>query len=161
MRPRRLVFALGLAAALAIGTGLRSTTRKQLTEGGRARALTSDDNYHLRRARFAAAHYPRTILFDPLMNFPAGGVGIWPPLFDVALATPARLLHGAKASPDQVERGALWVPLAFAAGSILLAGLLGELVAGPTAGLALALFVAISPGHILWTQYGHTDQHVA
>jgi asparagine N-glycosylation enzyme membrane subunit Stt3 len=161
MRLRRLVFFFGLAAALAIGIGLRLSTRKQLTAGSRARALTSDDNYHLRRARFVASHYPRTIIFDPLMNFPRGGVAIWPPLFDVALATPARLLHGAGASPEEVERGALWVPVAFAAGAILLAGLLGRLVAGRAAGVALALFVAISPGHILWTQYGHTDQHVA
>jgi asparagine N-glycosylation enzyme membrane subunit Stt3 len=161
MRSRRLVFLFGLAAALAIGAGLRLSTRAQVTAGGRVRALTVDDNYHLRRARFAAAHYSRTILFDPLMNFPAGGVGIWPPLFDVALATPARLLHGATASPDAVERGAMWVPLVFAAGSILLAGLLGRLVAGGIAGAVLALFVAICPGHILWTQYGHTDQHVA
>jgi asparagine N-glycosylation enzyme membrane subunit Stt3 len=161
MRSRRLVFFFGLAAALAIGVGLRLSTRAQVTAGGRARALTVDDNYHLRRARFAAAHYPRTILFDPLMNFPSGGVGIWPPLFDVALATPARLIHGASASPDSVERGAMSVPLVFAAGSILLAGLLGRLVAGEIAGAILALFVAICPGHILWTQYGHTDQHVA
>src|SRR6266536_237639 len=161
MTSRRGLFLLGLAAALAIGIGLRLSTRKQLAAGSRARALTSDDNYHLRRARFAAAHYPRTIIFDPLMNFPRGGVAIWPPLFDVALATPARLLHGAGASPEEVERGALWVPVAFATGAILLAGLLGKLVAGRAAGVALALFVAISPGHILWTQYGHTDQHVA
>ena len=161
MRWRRLVFFLGLAAALAIGIGLRLSTRKQLTAGGRARALTSDDNYHLRRARFATAHYPRTIIFDPLMNFPRGGVAIWPPLFDVALATPARLLHGKGASPEEVERGALWVPVAFAAGAILLAGLLGRLVAGPAAGVAVAAFVAVCPGHLLWTQYGHTDQHVA
>jgi asparagine N-glycosylation enzyme membrane subunit Stt3 len=161
MRSRRLVFLFGLAAALAIGVALRLSTREQLTSGGRARALTSDDNYHLRRARFAAAHYPRTIIFDPLMNFPQGGVGIWPPLFDVALATPARLLDGASAAPGDVERRAAWVPLVFAAGSILLAGLLGRLAAGDIAGAALALFVAVSPGHILWTQYGHTDQHVA
>ena len=161
MRSGRLVFLFGVAAALAIGVGLRLSTREQLTAGGRARALTSDDNYHLRRARFAAAHYPRTIFFDPLMNFPKGGVGIWPPLFDVALATPARLLHGASASPESVERAAMWVPLVFAAGSIVLAGLLGRLVAGAASGAVLALFLAICPGHILWTQYGHTDQHVA
>ncbi len=161
MRWRRALFFLGLAAALAIGVGLRLSTRKQLTVGGRARALTSDDDYHLRRARFAAAHFPRTIILDPLMNFPRGGIAIWPPLFDAALAVPARLLHGAGASPEQVERGALWVPVAFAAGAILLAGLLGRLVAGAAGGAVLALFVAISPGHILWTQYGHTDQHVA
>src|SRR5450759_3080037 len=161
MRSGRLVFLFGVAAALSIGVVLRLSTREQLTAGVRARALTSDDNYHLRRARFAAAHYPRTIFFDPLMNFPKGGVGIWHPLFDVALATPGRLLHGSSASPEAVERGAMWVPLVFAAGSIVLAGLLGRLAAGAVAGAVLALFVAICPGHILWTQYGHTDQHVA
>ena len=115
MRSRRWVFFLGVAAALAIGIGLRLSTRAQLTaSGGRVRALSSDDEYHLRRARFAAAHYPRTIVFDPLMDFPRGGVGIWPPLFDVALATPARLLHGASAAPEAVERGAMAVPLAIA-----------------------------------------------
>src|SRR6266496_2547438 len=161
MRSRRALFLLGLAVALAVGIGLRLSTREQLTAGGRVHELTSDDDYHLRRARFAAAHYPRTIFFDPLMNFPQGGVAIWPPLFDAALATPARLLHGSSASADQVERGALWVPLIFAGGAILVAGLLARLVAGAVAGAALALFVAICPGHILWTQYGHTDQHVA
>jgi asparagine N-glycosylation enzyme membrane subunit Stt3 len=162
MRSRRWIFLFGVAAALAIGIGVRLSTRAQLTAlGGRVRALSSDDEYHLRRARFAAAHYPRTIIFDPLMDFPRGGVGIWPPLFDVALATPARLLHGPSAAPEAVERGAMGVPLVFAAGSILLAGLLGRLAAGGIAGAVLALFVAVAPGHILWTQYGHTDQHVA
>src|SRR5207344_2937875 len=98
------------------------------------RALTSDDDYHLRRARFAAAHYPRTIVFDSMMNFPSGGVPIWPPLYDVALATPARLLHGATATGEQIARGAFWVPVAFAAGAIVLAGLIGRLAAGEIGG---------------------------
>src|SRR5512132_2980527 len=142
MRSRRVVFLFGLAAALTIGVGLRLSTRAQVTAGGRARALTVDDNYHLRRARFAAAHYPRTILFDPLMNFPTGGVPIWPPLFDAALATPARLLHGASASPEAVERGAAWVPLVLAAGAVLLAGLLGRVISGEAGGVVVALFLA-------------------
>ena len=161
MGSRRALFLLGIAAAVAIGTGLRLSTRQQLTAGGRARALTTDDYYHLRRARFAAALYPRTIVFDGMMNFPEGGVAIWPPLFDVALATPSRLLHGSSATADAVEREARWVPLFFAAGSILFAGLIGRVVAGTAGGVVLALFIAIAPGHILWTQFGHTDQHVA
>ena len=161
MKSRRALLFLGLAVSLAAGIAIRLSTREQLLAGGRARTLTSDDDYHLRRARFAVEHYPRTIVFDPMMNFPKGGVPIWPPLYDVALATPARLLHGASASPEEVARGAFWVPVVFAAGSIVLSGWLGFLVAGEVAGAALALFVAICPGHILWTQYGHTDQHVA
>src|SRR5258707_11585822 len=67
MRSPRLIFFLGLAAAIGIGVSLRLATRAQLTAGPRVRALGSDDDYHLRRARFALDHYPRTILFDALM----------------------------------------------------------------------------------------------
>ena len=162
MKWRRIVsFGSALAAAVAIGVWLRLCTKPQLTYAGGVRAVSSDDLYHLRRARFAVAHYPRTILFDPLMNFPDGGVPIWPPLFDVALATPARVLDGAGASPGAIERRAAWVPLVFAAGAILLAGLLGRRLFGDVGGAAAALFLAVCPGHLLWTQYGHTDQHVA
>jgi dolichyl-diphosphooligosaccharide--protein glycosyltransferase len=161
MRSRSLAFVLGVAAAVLLGTALRLHTREQAVAGPRVHPLDSDSAYHLRRARFAAAHFPRTILFDPLMNFPAGGVAIWPPLFDLALALPARLAHGAQAPADAVERGAAWVPVAFAAGAIALCGLLGRRLYGPAAGVAAALFLALCPGHILWSQYAHTDQHAA
>jgi dolichyl-diphosphooligosaccharide--protein glycosyltransferase len=123
--------------------------------------MTPDDYYHLRRARFAVAHYPRTILFDPLMNFPAGGVPIWPPLYDVLLATPARVLQGSSATPEGIERAAAWVPAFLGVGTILFAGFLGRQIFGDIGGVVVALFVAICPGHLIWTQYGHTDQHAA
>ena len=161
MPRRRVVLFLGLAAALAAGLALRLATYAQLQDGPRVRAVSDDDYYHLRRARFAVADFPRTILFDPLMNFPAGAVGIWPPLFDLALALPARVLHGADAPREAIERGAAWVPLLFAAGAILAAGLLGRRHSGAAAGAAIAVFVALSPAHVLWSQYGHVEQHVA
>jgi dolichyl-phosphooligosaccharide-protein glycotransferase len=160
MRPR-LVLALGIVAAVALGTAARLHTRADADAGDRVHPLDSDSAYHLRRARFAAAHFPRTILFDPLMNFPAGGVAIWPPAFDLALALPARLTHGPGASAGEVERSAAWVPVAFAAGSMVLLGLLASRLYGPGAGAAAALFLALCPGHVLWTQYAHTDQHAA
>ncbi|MFN2386301.1 MAG: STT3 domain-containing protein [Thermoanaerobaculia bacterium] len=161
MRRRRAAFLLGAAAALAAGLTIRLATRPQIASGTRVRALSSDAYYHLRRARFAAAHFPRTIVFDPLMNYPEGGVPIWPPLYDLALAAPALLAHGRSAGADAIERGAAWVPLVFAAGSILLAGAMGNLLFGSAGGIAAALLVACAPGHILWTQFGHTDQHAA
>jgi asparagine N-glycosylation enzyme membrane subunit Stt3 len=161
MRWQRVLFWIGIAVAVALGVRIRLYTKAQVTQGGTVRALGSDDNYHLRRTRFAVAHYPRTILFDPLMNFPDGGVPIWPPLYDLALATPARLLAGPGAPPATVERHAAWVPLVFAAGAILLAGLLARRLFGEAGGAAGAFFLALCPGHLLWTQYGHTDQHVA
>ncbi|HKD16484.1 MAG TPA: STT3 domain-containing protein [Thermoanaerobaculia bacterium] len=159
MNPRKAWFVAGIAAAILLGTFLRMHTRADAAVGDRVHPLDSDSAYHMRRARFAAAHFPRTILFDPLMNFPDGAVAIWPPLFDLALALPARLAHGASASAGEVERGAAWVPVALAAGAIVLAGLLGRRVAGAAAGAWVALFLAVSPGHVLWSQYAHTDQH--
>ncbi|HEV8611720.1 MAG TPA: STT3 domain-containing protein [Thermoanaerobaculia bacterium] len=157
----RVLFLLGIGVAIFVGALLRLGTYRQLQSGSRTRAVSSDDYYHLRRARFAVAHFPSTIVFDPLMNFPRGGVAIWPPLFDLALAAPSRLLHGPQASRDAVEGEAAWVPLAFAAGSIVLAGFLARRLYGDLAGIAAALFVAVSPGHILWSQYGHVEQHCA
>src|SRR5262249_11128952 len=140
MPARRLVFLLGLAAALAVGVSLRLTTRPQLTATGRTRVLGSDDAYHLRRARFAVAHFPRTIFFDPLMNSPDGGVPIWPPLFDLALAAPSRILHGPGAAGAVVEAEACFVPVVLAGAAILLAGVIGKRLYGPGGGVAAALF---------------------
>jgi len=161
MARRRAIFLLGLAAAVVVGTFLRLSTYRQLQDGARTRAVSSDDYYHLRRARFAVAHFPRTIFFDPLMNFPSGGVGIWPPIFDLALALPSRLLHGADAPASAIEREAAWVPLLFAAGAIVAAGFLGRRHSGRSSGAVIAFFVAVSPAHLLWSQYGHVEQHVA
>jgi len=161
MRWKAAVFVLGMAAAVFLGVALRLHTRAQTTAGDRVHPLDSDSAYHMRRARFAVERFPRTILFDPLMNFPSGGVAIWPPLFDLALAAPARLAHGAEAPAGAVERGAAWVPVALAAGAIALAGLLARRLYGALAGATAALFLAACPGHILWTQYAHTDQHAA
>jgi asparagine N-glycosylation enzyme membrane subunit Stt3 len=161
MASRRAVLLLGLAAAVSIGTLLRLSTYRQLHDGLRTRAVSSDDYYHLRRARFSVAHFPRTIFFDPLMNFPAGGVSIWPPLFDLTLAAPSRILHGPDAPREAVEREAAWVPLVLGVATVALAGLLAARLYGPLAGAVVALFVAISPGHLLWSQYGHVDQNVA
>ncbi len=155
------MFLLGLAAAVSVGTLLRLSTYRELHDGPRTRAVSDDDYYHLRRARFAVQNFPRTLLFDPLMNFPLGGVSIWPPLFDLALAAPSRVLHGRDASREVIEREAAWVPLVSAAATVALAGLLAVRLYGTLAGAAAALFVALSPGHILWSQYGHVDQNVA
>ena len=158
---RRSTYVAGLCLAVLIGVLLRLHTVPQATYAGGVHPLDSDSAYHLRRARFAVERFPRTIQLDPLMNFPDGGVAIWPPLYDLALALPSRITHGAGATKEEVERGAAWIPVALAAGAIVLAGALGRRVLGPGSGGALALFVAVAPGHVLWSQYAHTDQHVA
>src|SRR5512144_20004 len=135
MASSRVLFPLGVVFAVLLGTSLRLGTYRQLQDGSRTRAVSSDDYYHLRRARFAVAHFPRTIFFDPLMNFPEGGVPIWPPLYDLSLAAPSLLLHGRDAPREAIEREAAWVPLLFAGGTLVLAGLLAKRIYGPRAGV--------------------------
>jgi dolichyl-phosphooligosaccharide-protein glycotransferase len=161
--PRRALLGLGIgiAASVAVGVALRLHTRDEVRIASRVRPFDSDSAYHLRRARFAAKEFPRTILFDPWMNFPEGGIPIWPPLYDVALSLPARMAGGARPFAETVPAGAAGVPVALAAGAIVLAALLGKRLHGGPAGVAAAAFLAVCPGHILWTQYGHVDQHAA
>ena len=95
------------------------------------------------------------------MNFPEGGVPIWPPLFDVVLSLPARLAGGASSAADAEPAGARGSRVPLAAGAIVLVALLGRRLHGVAAGVAAAAFLAVCPGHILWSQYGHVDQHAA
>ena len=144
------------------GFGLRLYTKAQLLRG-RGAGVGVGRPYHLRRAQFAVAHFPRRSFFDPLMNLPDGGVPIWPPLFDVALATPCARCSTAPGAaarrsssaarpgcPSSSPRGRSFSP-AFSAG----------VSSATPAARGAALFLAVCPGHLLWTQYGHTDQHVA
>jgi asparagine N-glycosylation enzyme membrane subunit Stt3 len=146
---------------MALGFWVRLSTRPQLADGARVHALGSDDHYHLRRARFAVASFPKTIVFDRFMNSPDGGVPIWPPLYDLLLAAPSRVLHGPAATREQIESEAAWVPPVLAAATIAVAGAIGWGLSGAWGAAILSLFLALSPAHVMWTQYGHTDQHVA
>lgn len=52
------------------------------------------------------------------------------------------------------------MPVAFAAAAIVAAGI-GGLSIRPRFGVLAALFVALSPAHLQYSQYGRADQHVA
>lgn len=158
MNPRRSRAWIVLAVAL--GVGLRLCTLGEVNRPGRVNPLSPDCLYHLRRARFALAHFPRTIVRDPMINYPDGGVCIWPPLFDLSLALPALVARGPAAPRELFERTAMAVPLLFAAGAILAAALAGSALRRRW-GIAAAFYVALCPGFFHYSQFGQTDQHVA
>ena len=142
---------LFLLASVLVGVALRcAVTFKE----------SPDCVYHLRRARFALQYFPRTVLFDPITNFPDGGICVWPPLFDLSLALPSLLWKGSDTSLASFEQTAMWVPIFYAAGAVAAAAMVGAAVRKGW-GIAAGLFVATSPGHIQYSQFGHTDQHVA
>lgn len=150
--------ALFLAAAMTVAFLLRLVTLPALTQGG-LRLLTPDDYGHLRRAAAAVRDFPRLPVFDPYLNHPDGGIWIWPPLFDLAIAAPARLLFGAEASVGQVAVVAAWLPPVLGALALLPLFFLTARAFGRTAARIAALTYAILPGAIAWSNFGHPDQH--
>ncbi|HET9227327.1 MAG TPA: STT3 domain-containing protein [Thermoanaerobaculia bacterium] len=150
---------LFLFGAMALAFALRLVTLPALTQGG-LRLLSADDYGHLRRAAATVRSFPRVPVFDPYLNHPEGGVWIWPPLFDLAIAAPARLLFGAEASVGQVALVAAWVPPVLGALALLpLFFLAVRAFDDRTARLAV-LVAALLPGAIAWSDFGHADQHV-
>jgi len=157
--PRR-VFWIGLAAVFLLALAVRLTAEKSLRQTSPARFVSPDCLYHMRRARFAVAHFPRIPFFDPTIDYPAGAVSIWPPFFDLALALPARVLFGAAATRVQIERLASFVPPVLGSLAVVAAALLASRIRRGYA-LPAAGFVALCGAHVQYSQYGHTDQHVA
>ncbi|HEX2643902.1 MAG TPA: STT3 domain-containing protein, partial [Thermoanaerobaculia bacterium] len=151
--------ALFLAAAMTLAFALRLVTLPALTQGG-LRLLSADDYGHLRRAAATVRTFPRVPVFDPYLNHPDGGIWIWPPLFDLAIAAPARLFFGPDAGVGQVALVAAWIPPLLGALALLpLFALAARAFDRGTARLAV-LVAACLPAAIAWSDFGHSDQHV-
>ena len=149
------VFGVSLAALL-----LRFLTWPALTRSG-LQLVSMDDYGHLRRAMATLVDFPRVLAFDPYLHHPEGAIWIWPPGFDFGIAAIARLLFGADADLAEVTLVAALVP-----------PILGALTIWPlfafvrrTVGLAEArwamLFYAVLPAAVVWSSFGHADQHCA
>ena len=149
------VFGASLVALL-----LRFLTLPAMTGDG-LRLVSMDDYGHLRRAMATLADFPRVPAFDPYLHHPEGAIWIWPPGFDFGIAAIARLLFGAGADLAEVTLVAALVP-----------PILGALTIWPlfafarrTIGLAEArwavIFYAVLPAAVVWSSFGHGDQHCA
>lgn len=148
--------AVALLATLALA--LRFLPYRALTQPY-LRLLTVDCYGHLRRAVATVRDFPHVPVFDPFLNAPAGGVWIWPPLFDFLIALPARLLGGAAASvPFVAGCAALWPPILGALEVALLWPLARRLL-GRRFGLAAVALLALLPAAVRWSVFGHADQH--
>ncbi|HEV8578473.1 MAG TPA: STT3 domain-containing protein [Thermoanaerobaculia bacterium] len=159
-RSARLPPWLFLAALLILAFLLRLLTLPALTQGG-LRLLSADDYGHLRRAAATVHAFPRVPVFDPYLNHPHGGIWIWPPLFDLAIAAPARLFFGSAASAGQVALVAAWLPPLLGALALLPLFALGKSAFDDTTARLAAFLYALLPGAIAWSDFGHPDQHAA
>ncbi len=117
-----------------------------------------DAFYHARRALFSFEHWPKVLLFDPLLNYPGGADVPWPPLYDLLLAGVARLFGS---GIQTFERVAAWVPVALGVLTILPVYAAGRVVGGRGLGIAAAFLFALLPATIAFSNVGNIDHHAA
>jgi len=128
---------------------------------GEVRLFDTDPYYHLRHARYAAAHFPHLQRWDPGL-YPNGQPGAYVGLFDLTIAASALVAGGGHASPELVERVAAWVPPVIGSLAFLALFWLGRLAAGPIAGALATLFLLLDPGLFgNRALLGYPDHHVA
>lgn len=158
----RWTVALALLALLGLAWAARTSNRAQVFTPDGVVLGEFDPYYHVWRVFQTLRDYPRVPVFDPAMNHPKGALVIWPPLFDLGIATAARLAgHG----PDDVaavERLAAYVPALLGALSVLPVFLLAQrLLPDPRWALLATAVFAFTPIHVWYSRLGFVDHHVA
>jgi hypothetical protein len=155
---------VGLVALLAAMAGSRLASFSEAFPGGLLAPVGDGDSfYHLGRILRAVADFPRVPVFDPLMNWPEGGLCPWADGYDVMGAAFA-LATGAGRSPEAASVAALLWPVVLGLlgtwATVDLARLVTPPDHGPLLPLAagmLAAFMPVSAGH---SAFGYTDHHV-
>ncbi len=142
---------------LMLALGVRLVTWPQVFSAGRIRFLAdTDPHYHVLRARRIVENFPSIPWTDSGLNYPVGAVVLWPPLFDLLIALPAKILGGGSAT---VERVAAVLPVALGLATVCLVGALSTMLLGRRGGLTAAALMAVLPLSLQYTILGRPDQH--
>lgn len=125
------------------------------------RLFDTDSYYHLRHARYAAAHFPHLQAWDPGI-YPDGQPRRYAGLFDVAIAG-AALVAGAGHPGDQlVARVAAFTPAVLGGAAFGALFWLGALTLGRLGGLVAIVLLTLYPGTFVHRSLlGAVDHHVA
>jgi len=130
--------------------------------GGRLLPFGTDGFYHLRRVRMTVANFPRVLpFFDYYIAFPIGGVCIWAPLFDLAIAALAMLIGFGHPAERLIGYVAAFFPSAIGALTIIPIYFIGKHLFGKRCGLIAAGLFAVLPASISVSMLGRVDHHVA
>ncbi len=158
----RWAVALALVALLGLAWAARTSNRAQVFTPDGVVLGEFDPYYHVWRVFQTLRDYPSVPVFDPAMNTPKGAVVIWPPLFDLGLATAARLAGRGPDDVEAVERLAAHVPPLLGALSVLPVFFLARRLLGDSRWALLATTVfAFTPIHVWYSRLGFVDHHVA
>jgi asparagine N-glycosylation enzyme membrane subunit Stt3 len=142
-----------LIAVIVLGFALRLSVWPRVFNGGHVYLDGTDGYYHLRRAAMTLQHWPLVPQFDPAINYPAGGIISWPPLFDGLLATLALPFRSDRALE---VIGALLPPILGALELIVLYMLVHSL-RNRRAALIAVMVAAILPAVVRYTLLGNLD----
>ena len=125
------------------------------------RLFDTDSYYHLRHARYAAAHLPHLQAWDPGV-YPNGQPRLYAGLFDVSIAAAALVAGAGHPSEQLVTKVAAFTPPVLGALSVAALFWLGLVTAGDVAGLLALLLLTLYPGTFLHRSLlGAADHHAA
>jgi hypothetical protein len=120
-----------------------------------------DPYYHMWRVFQTLGHYPWVPLFDPSMNTPHGAAVIWPPLFDLFLATVCVALGLGPQDAEGVEKVASVVVPVLGALTVVALYAFARRIFGRTHALLACAVLATLPAHVWYSRLGFVDHHVA
>ena len=150
-----------LAVALAFAIRLAAPWSTVFAGSSGVRLFDTDSYYHLRHARYAAAHFPHLQAWDPGI-YPDGQPRRYAGLFDVAIAAGALVAGAGHPSEALLARAAAFMPAVL--GTVAVGALfwLGALTLGRLGGLVALALLTLYPGTFVHRSLlGAVDHHVA
>jgi len=156
-----IAIGIGLAGIFALAFALRTLGLSGVfpSEGDTV-FYVGDAYYHVHRALLLLRHFPSLVPFDSYLDYPAGAVVPWPPLYDLWVAFWATLLGG---SPSTLERVAAWMPPILGSLAIFPVYLAGRALIPRSRAVAwgAALLLALWPASSSFALLGRADHHAA
>src|SRR5438093_170832 len=142
-----------LIAVIVLGFALRLSVWPRVFSSGHVYLDGPDGYYHLRRAAMTMQHWPLVPQFDPAINYPAGGMISWPPLFDGLLATLALPFR----SDHALEVIGALLPAFLGALQLIALYMVVHSLRGRRAALVAVIVAAILPAVVRYTLLGNLD----
>jgi len=116
------------------------------------------DSYYWRRIIDYNAETGENLFFDPLLNYPHGGVNPRPPFYSMSVAVPAVFAQGMFDSlSDSIGFMLIWSTAFWGALTVIPVYFLGKETFGRRAGLAAAFFFAVMPAHVQRSVLSNAD----
>ncbi|MFB6107495.1 MAG: oligosaccharyl transferase, archaeosortase A system-associated [Haloplanus sp.] len=139
-----------LALVVAVMMAIRLESYDAFIRHGQVYFAGNDAWYHLRQVRYTVGHWPFTMPFDPMTNFPYGtNAGQFGTLYDQLVATVALVVGLGSPSPQLVAKVLLVAPPVFGALVAVPVYYIGERLGGRVSGLFGAAVLMLLPGTFL------------